>query len=384
MSAEERTKHPGIFKRGNRYTARVRDRRGRIRRVNGQTIAEVKGKRAAFETDVARGEWREQSRVTFADYAVDWIATYEGRTAGGIRPETRDEYERSLDRDATPFFGRMRMAEIEPRDVRRFVAIVKGRGVSPNTVRLAVAPLRALMATAVEDGVIRSNPCAGIRLSTKRADVDEEQAKALTPEEYERLLAHTPESWQLLVRVLAETGLRISELVALTWRDVDLGAQRLNVRRRVYRGRVAPPKSRYGRRSVPLSHDLARALWSARRGAPDADPVFPSTTGGRLDPGNLHARVFKPAARAAGVPWAGFHTLRHTCATELFRHGLNAKQVQVWLGHHSPAFTMSVYVHVLSDELPPSPFEPQSGNEVGTQPADTARDDADEATAESA
>src|SRR5690348_7858974 len=80
MSAEERTKHPGIFKRGNRYTARVRDRRGRVRRVNGATIAEVKAKRAAFETDVARGEWREQSRVTFADYAADWVETFAGRT----------------------------------------------------------------------------------------------------------------------------------------------------------------------------------------------------------------------------------------------------------------------------------------------------------------
>ena len=66
----------------------------------------------------------------------------------------------------------------------------------------------------------------------------------------------------------------------------------------------------------------------------------------------MYNRVLKPAARRAGVPWAAFHTLRHTCATMLFRNGLNAKQVQMWLGHHSPAFTLAVYVHLLAEDLP--------------------------------
>ena len=70
-------------------------------------------------------------------------------------------------------------------------------------------------------------------------------------------------------------------------------------------------------------------------------------------------RVLKPAARRAGVPWAGFHTFRHTCATTLFRRGLNAKQVQVWLGHHSPAFTLATYVHYLADDLPDASFPPK-------------------------
>ena len=71
---------------------------------------------------------------------------------------------------------------------------------------------------------------------------------------------------------------------------------------------------------------------------------------------NVYTRDLKPAARAAGVEWATRHTLRHSCATELFNRGLNAKQVQTWLGHHSAAFTLSVYVHMLSDELPDANF----------------------------
>jgi integrase len=58
-----------------------------------------------------------------------------------------------------------------------------------------------------------------------------------------------------------------------------------------------------------------------------------------------------PAAQEAGVPWIGFHTFRHTCASMLFDRGRNAKQVQRWLGHHSPAYTLATYVHLLEDEL---------------------------------
>jgi integrase len=68
------------------------------------------------------------------------------------------------------------------------------------------------------------------------------------------------------------------------------------------------------------------------------------------------SRVLKPAAKRAGIPWASFHTFRHTCATMLFRHGLNGKQVQMWLGHHSPAFTLWTYVHLLPDDLPDPSF----------------------------
>ena len=63
----------------------------------------------------------------------------------------------------------------------------------------------------------------------------------------------------------------------------------------------------------------------------------------------------RPAARKAGVGWAGFHTLRHSCATNLFLGGCNAKQVQMWLGHHSAAFTRSTYIYLLQDDLPDAP-----------------------------
>jgi integrase len=84
----------------------------------------------------------------------------------------------------------------------------------------------------------------------------------------------------------------------------------------------------------------------------DADTlVFPAKNGLPLRQENVRRRVLKRAAEEADVAWIGFHTFRHTCASLLFAAGRNVKQVQRWLGHHSPAFTLDRYVHLLDDGI---------------------------------
>lgn len=368
----ERTKVPGIYRRGGRYVVVYRDPQGRQRKRSARTLAEARDLKATLRADVARGEYRTLSRVTFAEYAREWIVSYQGRTSRGFRDTTRAEYARDLGlekttyeplnppRGAIAFFGRMRLAEIEPRDIKRYAVHHSDRGLAPASVRLELAPVRAMLATAVEEGLIRSNPAVGLRV-TQHADTDlegGERIKSLTEDELLGLLEKLPAEWRLFVEFLAHTGLRIGEVVALRWSDIDFGRRRVMVRRRYYQRSFAPPKSRYGRRDVPLAEGMARQLWELRKAKSSTDdaPLFPSKTGGLLDSSNVFARVLKPAARTAGVPWAGFHTLRHTCATILFRRGFNAKQVQVWLGHHSPAFTLATYVHLLPDDLPDPGF----------------------------
>ncbi|HEY7629301.1 MAG TPA: tyrosine-type recombinase/integrase, partial [Thermoleophilaceae bacterium] len=79
--------------------------------------------------------------------------------------------------------------------------------------------------------------------------------------------------------------------------------------------------------------------------------VFSTAKGTMLDPDNLADRVLAPACQEAGVGWAGFHTFRHTVASRLFARGRNVVQVQRWLGHHSPSFTLDTYVHLLDRDL---------------------------------
>ena len=154
------------------------------------------------------------------------------------------------------------------------------------------------------------------------------------------------------------------------------------MRRRWYRDSFAPPKSKYGRRDVPLSPGTAQALWPLVAGRSSEAFLFTSSTGGMIDQSNLAARVLKPAGRRAGVPWCSFHTFRHTAASVFFRAGWNAKQVQLVLGHHSPAFTLSTYVHLIADDLPDAAFLDDGatgGQQEGNQ---TSRNEPKETSAE--
>ena len=128
----------------------------------------------------------------------------------------------------------------------------------------------------------------------------------------------------------------------------------VKVRRALVKRTMGAPKGRHSRRDVPLDPDLVLALREQRRDSEwpgDDDLVFPVGNGSPIMPNNLRRRVLKPTAQEAGVPWVGFHSFRHTCASLLFAQGRNAVQVQRWLGHHSAAFTLSVYVHLLDGDL---------------------------------
>jgi integrase len=416
MSAPlEKTKTPGIYKRGERYVVVFRDWQGKQRKRAARTLAEARKLKAQLTTDVERGEFVD-SRTTFAEYAPAWLDGYKGRTKRGIKPETLADYRKSIERHALPFFGRMRLSHIRPRDIKEYAATVEARGVSAGTVRLALAPVKALLADALEEDLIRSNPAAGVRITAEAPsssaafdddEEDEEHVKSLSEEELGAFLATLAadplekgwSSWRPFFEFLAHTGLRIGEAVALTWGDVDLGERLVHVRRRLYRGRLDRPKSKYGRRKVRISEGLARSLWTLRGTKPDDELVFASTTGTYLDASNVMARVLKPAAVEAGLgewvdgrnsrgklrrraeSWVGFHTFRHTAATVLFTKGRwNAKQVQIQLGHHSPAFTLATYVHLLPGDLPDPDFldtlTAEGATPAATRPAETDREHA--------
>lgn len=215
-----------------------------------------------------------------------------------------------------------------------------------------------MFGTAMEDGLLRPNPVAGLRIGAAMAEqgnAGEEEVKALTVEELGRLVAEVPAgSSRLLVSLLAQTGLRMSEGLGLRWQDLDTAGRRIHVRQRIRDGAVGAPKSGRSRRDVPLADRLQRELVAHRLASPrseESDLVFADGLGGPLHARDLY-RWFKPAARRAGVPWAAFHALRHTTASRWLHSGVTIAQVSRLLGHEDPAFTLRVYVSVLPSDSP--------------------------------
>ena len=196
-----------------------------------------------------------------------------------------------------------------------------------------------------------------------------DERRFLTRGQLAALLAEVPSGWRPCFEVLSSTGLRISEAIALRVTDVDPAADqpRLHVRRAIVDGQLTGPKSRHGRRTIPIGTALAAQLRPIATGRAETDLLFvgaihhavaefaaPRAPTPTLRPGNLRYRVMIPAAARAGVPWARFHTLRHTCAALLIEAGASALRLQRWICHHSAAFTLDTYGHLMQDGLGPS------------------------------
>jgi integrase len=107
---------------------------------------------------------------------------------------------------------------------------------------------------------------------------------------------------------------------------------------------------------LPNAWDVATASGGRSRvpGGRDDERLFPSAINTPLDPDNVRTRMLKPLVEEAGAPWAGWHTLRHTFASLQIARGANIVQLSRALGHHSPAFTLSVYAHLLEGEEAPA------------------------------
>jgi integrase len=407
----EKTATPGIYKRGERYYA-TWTINGRTKKKACRTMKDARAHKAKMQSLVNSGEYQEESKEKFASYAADWIERYQGNGRAGFREHTRDDYRRDLRWYAFPYFhdlmGR-RLTAIAPKDVAQWIRWLcdeeeQGRrryeercrkakdagkprpkgGPKPYrltdaTVRRIVSPVRACLSTARDEGLIRHNPVSGVKLPHRpqlHQGEENVKAKAFTKKELVLVMEMlSPSPHRLLFVFLRGTGLRWSEVAALQWGDLELdGSEPLvRIRRSLVRGQVGPLKSKYSRREVPLSPNLVDELRAERkRVAPDDGRlVFVNSIGGPLSYGNMLRRVLKPVAEEAGVPWAAFHTFRHTYASMLFDRGANVVQVQRRLGHHSPTFTQNTYIHLLSD----SPGEALEFDDIGQAGSKATRRD---------
>jgi integrase len=347
----KRTRHPGIYETGSSYIVRYRDASGRQRQKTCRTLDEAKRFRAKVTLNPAAGSPR--SGPTVAEYADEWLSML-----AGVRPATAVEYRRDLEAYVLPRLGGVRIGALDARRIRKLAYDLREEktkrapaGRSWATVRRILAPLSVMLGAASEDGVIPARPWP--RLPTPRRDPL--KRRHLSVDELARLLAALPTPQdRLLVRFLAETGLRVSELKALRWRDLELEDEPVVCVRRRHRLLDGEQETKSERSSgtVPITPQLARELKAhrLRNGQPDGGRlVFTGASGKRLDEANYRRRVLDPACVRARIVPIGFHVLRHTHGSIVAAATRDVRAVQRRLRHASAAFTLETYIHLLDD-----------------------------------
>src|SRR2546423_7937652 len=222
----ETTKTPGIFKRGSRYVFSYRVN-GRQRWESARTLDQARTLKSERITDANRGELEERSTLKLHEYVGEWIDRYQGTSRRGFRDETRSEYRALLDKYALRYFAKdTLLRSVGPREIAGFIAwLVKqpnGRKgtLTDKSVRNALGPLRACLASAKREGLIAANPTTGAALPHRpRIEEDEELPRPFPriegEETMELVVGIVHPDHQLMFELLAATRVRRSELLAL-------------------------------------------------------------------------------------------------------------------------------------------------------------------------
>ncbi len=198
----------------------------------------------------------------------------------------------------------------------------------------------------------RHNPITLVRQSSKRSKIP----IMLTLEEVGTLLHLLKEPARTAVFLDVLTGLRVGELLALKWNDIDFEKSQISVTRSIVMQRVGDCKTEASRKPVPLDLRLGEALYNWRRMSPYPRPedwVFasPQTKGKQpYWPSSLYRVALQPALKAAGITEpVGWHTLRHTFGTLMRANGEDVKTIQELLRHANYKVTMDVYTQAVTD-----------------------------------
>jgi integrase len=261
-----------------------------------------------------------------------------------LKSSTRKRYRSTLDLHLLPAFGKHRLCDIRTVEVQRFVLQKFDGGLGWETCNHLRNLLSKIFASAKKWGHFAgTNPALGVELPEKR---QVREKRVLMPEQVARLLAVLREPVRTMVLLAVLTGLRVGEILALRWQDVDLEGGELRVVQAVYRGCLGSPKTRGSKRTIPLPETVIGALtnlaqWT--RGLTPERLVFPSRKGTVLNDTNLLLRDLKPAGKLIGAPWISWHTFRRTHATLLQLAGGSAKDAQAQLGHSQITTTLGIY-----------------------------------------
>ena len=294
----------------------------------------------------------------------DWLAQWRVTTlaVSDRKPATREMYGHLCRKHLEPApFGAITLDRLRPTDIEALILTCRDRGLSDSSVRSVYTVLRLALDGAVRDGLLARNPAAVV----KRPGVARREARHAAAVDVIALLnAADGLRYRDVLVLIAATGMRRGEALAVRWTDIDLDAGLLTVRGTLGRigGKlvVSEPKTDRSRRTVPLGAPLV-AMLRARRKQQAAEQlraanqwqnnsglVFTTELGTPVEPRNI-LRTVETAAAKAGMEGVVVHTLRHSAAVAWLEAGVHIKAVADLLGHSSIAVTGDIYGHTSDD-----------------------------------
>jgi integrase len=327
-----------------------KDGRRKYRRQIIGTLAELPFKRDA-EKAVATLRVNINSEVRVPETVLEILAHYREHELTRKAYASQENHLVLTRRYIEPRWGSHKLSSVRTVDVE---AWLDGLKLAPASRTKIKSTFSVLYSHAIRHQWLTFNPISKVRTSSKRL----REKDVLSPEEFQNLVAQLSIRDRAMVMLAGSTGLRRSEMIALTWADVDKTTMEVNVLRSCVRNRFGETKTECSRRPVPLHPVVLVALLEWREESQYKEPtdfLFPSVrlNGTKpLSPDSLLKRSIRPALKRAGIlgKQIGWHNFRHSLATNLRAMGVDVKVAQELLRHANSRTTLDIYTRAVSQQ----------------------------------
>jgi len=322
----------------------------------GKTREEVAGKMTKALAGLQMGQALPNQKITVKAFLESWL---EGTAKARLRQSTYVRYKSLIDLHIVPHVGRIAIGKLTPHHLQKLWSDLQTGGLSPRTVIQARAILRKALNLAVRQGTTFQNVAA----LTDPPKAPKFKPAFLDAKQAEQLLTYVQgHKLEGLVTLALTTGMRIGEILGLTWGDIDLENKCLRITQQQQRvGKeliTVEPKTERSARTIQLTQLAVDALIKHRQTQVDeirsgfesglvmSGRVFTNEKGAPLENGTV-LRQFQKLVKDAKLPPMRLHDLRHSCATLLLARNVHPRVVMEILGHSTIAMTMNVYSHVV-------------------------------------
>lgn len=339
----------------------------------GKSEAEMKRKLRDYRDNILNYTGPALAKANAYQYFRKWADAYKKQE---LKTSSYDRLDSVLRLYLADEFETMQLGEITPDKCNDIITDLKGRELSYSTVKKVYDAMHACFQFAVERHDLQYSPMQTVKMPAKSKFVtkrkDSENARHLTAEEeaafFAELDRQTASTRRYIYRYRdafildINTGLRLGELVALDWDDIDMDGKdayiyktAVMVKDRDESGEPIKgvsqiiqeePKTSKSIRHVPLNKKALAALERLKAQAGSSPYVFPTQSGARLVMPSLE-KQYGNITQHCGIEGTSFHSLRHTFATRLFERGADVKDVSTLLGHASVSITYNTYIHVI-------------------------------------
>ena len=293
--------------------------------------------------------------MTYKNWLNEWLTHYIKHSS---KQRTFEQYSKVAQIHILPYLGDIELTDLTPFVLQKFITDLTtngnkrtGKGLSPNFVKTILSVVQNSLKTAHLVGYLPEYSANKI----KRPKIIEKQVECFTIQEQKRIeeaaLSAKKDKCRGIILCLY-TGLRIGELLALTWNDIDFEKSILSVTKTCHDGNengkhiriIDTPKTENSRRQIPLSKTLIKMLKDMKKKskcefviADGEKPVFTRS----------YQRTFELLLKKLKLPHKGFHSLRHTFATRAIECGMDVKSLSEILGHKNATITLNRYAHSL-------------------------------------